>query len=73
MTAPVRTDQPRLRANLNSGGGRGDRRQEPRRALRANGASSGSERSMASSRGSLRGHPRGKYQDGVNMPDADFR
>jgi len=54
MAAPVRTDQLRLRADLNRGGGRGARRQGLRRALRANGASSGSERSMVSSRGSSR-------------------
>ena len=71
--APLRPDPPRLREDFNRGGGRGARRQAERRALRGNGVSSGSERSMASSRGSLRGHPRGKYQDGVNMPDAAFR
>ena len=30
------------------------------------------ERSMASSRGSLRGQPHGQYHAGVNVPDAAF-
>jgi len=58
---------------LNHGCGRRAHHQEPRRALHANGASSGSERSMPSSRGSSRGHPRGEYQDGINVSDAGFR
>jgi len=50
--APFCTDQPRLHADSNRGGSRGARRQELRRVLRANGSSSGSERSIVSSRGS---------------------
>ena len=70
--APFRAEQPRLREDFNRGGGRGARRQAERRALRVNGASSGSDRSMASSCGSLRGQPHGQYQAGVNVPDAAF-
>ena len=71
--APFRTDQPRLREDFNRGGGRGARRQAERRALRVNGiVSSCSERSMASSRGSLREQPHDQYQAGVNVPDAAF-
>jgi len=51
--APFHPDQPWLREDFNRGGGRGARRQAERRALRVNGVSSGSERSMASSRGSV--------------------
>jgi len=70
--APFRPDLPLFREDFNRGGGRGARRQAERRALRVNGVSSGSERSVASSRGSVRGQPHGHYQAGVNVPDAAF-
>ena len=62
--APLRTD--------NRGGGQGARRQAERRAPCGSGVSSGSERRMASSRGSLRGQPHNQYHAGVNVPDATF-
>jgi len=69
---PLRPDQPRLREDFNPGGGLGSRRQAERRAGRGNGVSSGSERSMALSRGSLRGQPHGQYNTNVNVSDAAF-
>jgi len=73
---------------LNRGGGQGARCQaalfvpmesqqwsgcsSSRNTFRANGASSCSERSMASSHGSSRGQQHSEYQDGFSVPDAAF-